>query len=367
LRTGRFVAADQNEVNLSEKKGFSMKAAITDGQGKVWVDDVPMPEANDYQCLCRMLACATCSGTDQKHIYNKLPWGQNYPGILGHESIGEVVSVGSKVKNYREGDLVLRPTCVYPGERLGGYTSLWGGFAEYGLCTDAAAMRKDDPDGQPNNYTRFQQVVPSDLPISAGDATMLITVKECASYVSSAGISLYSSLALLGSGSVSYSMCRFAKVFGAYPVIMVGRRDEPLNYAKERIGADFVVNVQRENLTERIQELTRGRGVDRLIDTTGDAVFMKECLPALSEKGKAAAYATYSSSDAIKNAIPDDKLTTGATGEDAAHQYLLDAVRLGLVNLSNFYSHNMPLDKIAEGFALLKSKDAFKIVFEIGE
>lgn len=342
-----------------------MKAAITDGKGKVWLDEVPMPEPDEYQCLCKMLACATCTGTDQKHLYNKLPWNQNYPGILGHESIGVVVSVGSKVRNYKEGDCILRPTCVFPGEQLSGYTSLWGGFAEYGLATDAAAMREDNPDAQPNNYTRFQQVVPSDLPITPGDATMLITIKECASYVSSVGVRLYSSVVILGCGAVAYSMCRFAKVFGAYPVILVGRREEPLAYARERIGADFTVNVQEENLDARVRELTGGKGVDFMIDTTGDAAFMKECLPVLSESGKAAAYATYAGPDAVTNAIPADKLAVGATGEDIAHQYLNDSVRLGIVNLSDYYSHSLPFAQIAEGFDMLKSKAAFKIVFEM--
>jgi threonine dehydrogenase-like Zn-dependent dehydrogenase len=341
-----------------------MKAAITDGKGNVWVDEVPEPEPNDYQCLCRTLACATCTGTDQKHIKNRLPWKQEYPGLLGHESVGRVIRLGSKVRNYREGDLVLRPACVYPGDQFAGYTSMWGGFAEYGLVTDARALREDCPEVQPNNYTRFQQVVPDDLAISPAEATMLVTLKECASYVASVGVRLYTSLVILGAGSVAYSMCRFAKVFGAYPVIMVARRDESLAYAHERIGADFTVNVQREDALARVRELTDGKGVERLIDTTGDSEFMKACLPVLSDEGKAAAYATYAGPDSVREAIPEDRLIPGATGEDIAHQYLCDAVRLGLVNLKDYFSHRMPLARIAEGFEMLKAKEAFKIVFE---
>ena len=121
-----------------------MKAAITDGKGNVWIDDVPKPEPNDYQCLCRINACATCTGTDQKHINNKLPWDQTYPGILGHESCGVVVQVGDKVRNINVGDRYLRPAAVYPGETLGDYQSMWGGFAEFGLITDVKAARELD-------------------------------------------------------------------------------------------------------------------------------------------------------------------------------------------------------------------------------
>ncbi len=344
-----------------------MKAAITDGKGKVWLGDVSMPEPGPHQCLCRMLACATCTGTDQKHIHDRLPWSQNYPGLLGHESIGRVISVGDRVRNFVEGELVLRPTPVYPGETLDGYSSLWGGFSEYGLITDTQALLEDDPSATPSGYARFQLSVPADLDIDAGDGTMLITLKETASYVNSVGVGLYSSLVILGAGSVAISMCRFAKVFGAYPVIVVGRRDGPLSYARDRIGADFVVNTSREDLVSSVLEATDGKGAEFLIDTTGDAYFMQACLPALSATGKAAAYATYKDGTVVKSTIPEDRLVTGVTGEDTAHQYLLDAVKLGLVDLRNYYSCRLPFDQIASGFEMLRKKREFKIVFDIAE
>jgi len=342
-----------------------MKAAITDGQGNVWLAETPAPKPNGYQCLCRILACATCTGTDQKHIHNKLPWAQKYPGVLGHESVGKVVSVGAKVKSFAVGDVVLRPTAVYPGERLADYYSLWGGFAEYGLVTDAPALLADCPTAKPSSYARFHQKLPASVPMSPADATMLITLKETASYVASVGVRLYSSLVILGSGSVAISMCRFAKIFGAYPVIVVGRRDAPLAHARERIGADFTVNVQSEDLVAKVRRLTHGKGVDFVIDATGDVEFLKRSLPVLSDAGKAAAYATYKSPDAVKNAIDPARLIAGRTGEDIAHQYLIDAVRLGLVNPADFYSHRLPLSKIKEGFDLLSRKAASKVVFEM--
>jgi len=324
-----------------------------------------MPDPNEYQCLCRITACATCTGTDQKHIHNQLPWRQNYPGVLGHESVGVVIKTGTKVRYIKEGEVYLRPTAVYPGEKLGDYFSMWGGFAEYGLLTDVRALKEDRPDATPNGYCRFQQKLPPNAPISPADATALITLKETASYVASAGVKLCSSLALLGAGSVAICMCRFAKIFGAYPVIMAARRDEQLAYARERIGADFTVNVTSENLAARVKEITAGNGVDFLIDTTGDAEFLRDALVVLSPTGKVAAYATYKNSEIVKKLIPAERLVGAATGEDIAHQYMLDAVRMGLVKLSDFYSHRLPLSKIKEGFDMLQKKTAFKVVFEM--
>lgn len=342
-----------------------MRAAITDGQGKVWIGEVPRPEPGPYQCLCRMLACATCTGTDTKHIHDKLPWKQTYPGILGHESIGEVIAVGAKVKAYAPGDWVLRPAAVYPGETLGGYTSMWGGFAEFGLVTDAGAVKADDPGATVNNYTRFQLVVPRDLGVSPADWTMIVTLKETASYAASLGVTLNTRVAVLGAGSVGIAMMRFAKVLGATPLIGVARRDEQLAYARDVVGADAVVNVSREDPAERLRELTGGHGLDLIIDTSGDPALVARCIPALAEQGKVAGYATYPRGDALANHVPASRVATGRTGEDSAHDYLIDAVRLGLVTLRDYYTEAMPLSRIAEGFERLESKRAMKIVFEM--
>ncbi len=343
-----------------------MRAAITDGKGKVWIGEVPRPVPGDYECLCQTKACATCTGTDSKHIHDKLPWAQVYPGLLGHESVGVVIEVGKKVRNFREGDIVLRPAAAFPGTQLGGYTSMWGGFAEYGLVGDAAAMRADDPDAKPNNYTRFQQVIPRDAGISFVDATMLITLKECASYVASSGVGLRSRVLVLGAGSVGISMIRFAKVYGAH-VIAVARRDEQLAYAKDVIGANAVVNVSRQDLVKTVDELTGGQGIDRIIDTTGSADFLQTALPTLAPNGKVGAYATYTRGTARAEIVSPELEAGGATGEDIAHPYLLDAVKLGLVRLSDFYSHVMPLSEISRAFEMIERKEAFKVVATMEE
>ena len=341
-----------------------MKAAITDGNGNVWCQDVPMPQPNDYQCLCKILAAATCTGTDQKHIKNGLPWKQQYPGVLGHESVGRVVKVGKKVRHIKPGDLFLRPTAVYSGQKLGEFTSLWGGFAEYGLVTDTEAWRQDEPAWQPHSYMAFQMKLPPDLLMSAADATMLITLKETASFAASVGVRLFKSVAILGAGSVGLCMCRFAKVFGAGPLIVVARRDVQLEYAR-KIGADFTVNAADADMVPEVKRVTGGKGVDIVLDTTGDIRFLKTTVPMLAPDGKIAPYATYEFGTAIQDHIPEKLLAAGATGEVPAHAYMLDAVRLGLVRLSDYYSHRMPLSEVKRGFDLLHDKTAFKVVFDM--
>lgn len=346
-----------------------MKVAVTEGNGKIKLAEAPVPEPSEYQCLCKILACATCTGTDLKIINRKMAWAKEYPGILGHESVGRVVKVGAKVRNIKEGDLFLRPTAVYPGERLRNYSSLIGGFAEYGLVTDTKALLEDQPEAKPNHYTIYQQKIPSDVAIPPTDATMLITLKEISSFIANVGVKFNSSLVILGAGAVAMSVCFFTKLYGAYPVVVVSRRDEPLGRIK-KLGADFTVNNQKEDIIARVKEITSNKGVNFVIDAAGDSAFVSGASQSLAPNGKIALYAAGSSSQDIvkysKSLSEKDFISVGPN-EEMAHQYLLDMVRLKIVALDTFYSHRLPFNRIEEGFELLRKKEAFKIVFEMEE
>lgn len=339
-----------------------MKAAVTEGKGDVRIVEVPVPEPGSYQCLCKIIACATCTGTDIKIIHKKLPWKQDYPGILGHESVGTVVQTGDKVRYIKKGETYLRPTAVYPGKKSGDYYSLWGGFAEYGLVTDNRALKEDCPDTEPG-YERYQMQIPADMKISPAEAIMLITLKETAGYVADMKVSLNSSVVVLGAGPVAMAMCLFSKILGAYPLIVVARRDGPLENIR-RFGANFTVNNSKEDMVKKVMEITGGRGADYVIDTAGDVKFFTEACGMLAENGKIAPYATFTSADTLKD-IDATKILRANTGEVPAHNYLLDLVRMKMVNLKNFYSHTMPFSEIKKGFEMIKNKKASKIVFEM--
>lgn len=340
-----------------------MKAAISEGKGDIRLVEVAIPEPGPYQCLCKTLACATCTGTDLKIISGKFPKNAKYPGIVGHESVGTVLKIGAKVKYIKKGDMYLRPTAVYNGTMFGGYSSLWGGFAEYGLVTDTRALFEENPKANPG-YAQYQMEIPGDIKISAPEATMVITLKETAGYVMDMKVALNNSVVVLGSGPVAMSMCFFAKICGAFPLIVVGRRDEPLNYIK-MFGANFTVNNEKEDMVRRVSAITNGQGVDYIMDAAGDEELFTESCKMLAENGKIAPYALFTKRDDVFKGIDPKKILNAKTGEVPTHNYMLDLLRLNLLNLKRFYSHTMPFSDISKGFEMIKKKEASKIVFEM--
>ena len=340
-----------------------MKAAVTDGKGNIFFEDIPKPQIqNDYQCLCKINASATCTGTDTKLINGTLGFG-NYPVLFGHESIGTVIECGKKVRNFQLNDFALRPCAVYSRDKLNGFNSFAAGYTEYGLITDRKAYLEDDPSAELNNYTKFQQKVPHLPGLSAVDASMFVTLKETASVVSlKTKCYIGKKVLVLGAGTVGMSMAHFSRVFGADIVVLGARRTEALQYAMDIKCCNHVVDFTA-NWTEQAITISPN-GFDIIIDCTGSGDIMLKAGALLNKNGNLYPYATSKDKARVIETLGEKQIANGEPLEDEANNFLINAIELGLINLKHFYSHVMPLEKIVEGFELIKNKKAFKVVFE---
>jgi len=92
-----------------------VKALCWYGKKDVRVETVPDPKIlNPHDAILRVTSTAIC-GSDI-HLYNGLIPTMEKGDILGHEFMGEIVEVGSAVKNTRVGDRVVIPFMGTTGE-----------------------------------------------------------------------------------------------------------------------------------------------------------------------------------------------------------------------------------------------------------
>ena len=106
-----------------------MKAAVVESPNKLVVKDIPEPSIGPYDVKCDVLYGAICTGTDRHIIEGAFPWPVQYPIVLGHESVGRVTEIGSKVRHIKVGDVITR-IGTRPSEGLG---VTWGGFVEVAI------------------------------------------------------------------------------------------------------------------------------------------------------------------------------------------------------------------------------------------
>jgi threonine dehydrogenase-like Zn-dependent dehydrogenase len=264
-------------------------------------------------------------------------WAPPFPFVLGHESVGRVVETGSKVSKFKVGDRVTRPIYVPPAGAA--VNSANGGFAEFGVVTDAVAMAADGDGSKLNDYNADRQlVVPPDL--SARDAALAISLSETASVLRHLPNPRGSKVVVAGTGVAGLAFALWLKLAGAF-VIVLGRREERLRKALE-MGADVAINTRDGDFLEQLRALGP---VDGLMEATGDAALATQVEEFLSPQGFACAYG-----------VPPTGVHYGPRWRGAAVEehlslpWIIDLLRRGWVQPEWFVSHEWGFDEVLTAF-----------------
>ena len=121
-----------------------MKSVAVIEPNKVTVIDTPVPVPKKYQALVKTEVACICNNTDGELVAGHFPGMENaFPFALGHESVGTVVEIGDKVRNFQVGGRALSGLVFDKELGVEGLRSGWGGFCEYVLVNDHEAMVED--------------------------------------------------------------------------------------------------------------------------------------------------------------------------------------------------------------------------------
>jgi len=262
-----------------------MKALTWHGKSDIRCESVPDPKIeNGRDAIIKVTACAIC-GSDL-HIFDGVIPSMEHGDIVGHETMGEVVEVGSDNKALKVGDRVVVPFTIACGEcffckrghfsgcersnpnrkkaaklwgnspaGLFGYSHLLGGFsggqAEYMRVPYADV----GPIKVPDSLTDEQVLFLSDIFPTGYMAAEFCDIKPG------------DTIAVWGCGPVGQMAIKSAFLLGAERVIAIDMVPERKVLA-EASGA-LVLDFRHEDIYDRIMDLTAGRGADACIDAVG--------------------------------------------------------------------------------------------------
>ncbi|EIM28693.1 zinc-dependent alcohol dehydrogenase [Microvirga lotononidis] len=263
-----------------------MKALVWHGTTDIRCDSVPDPQIeHPRDAIIKVTSCAIC-GSDL-HLYDHFMPGMKSGDIMGHETMGEVVEVGSETKGkLKVGDRVVIPFTIICGEcdqckrgnfsvcertnrnghiaakafghttaGLFGYTHLTGGYpggqAEYLRVPFADTTHIKVPDGIPDEKLLFL----SDIFPTGWQAAVQCDIQPT------------DTVAIWGAGPVGQMAIRSAILLGAKQVIVIDRIPERLAMAEA--GGAVTINFDEESVIERLNELTNGKGPEKCIDAVG--------------------------------------------------------------------------------------------------
>ncbi|HBP37881.1 MAG TPA: hypothetical protein DD640_03915 [Clostridiales bacterium] len=265
-----------------------MKALVkyAKGEGNIEIRNVSIPIIpQDDWVLIKVHAAGVC-GTDLHIWHDQFPYWP--PVIMGHEFSGEIIEVGSKVIDYRPGDrVVAEPHAMACGscelcrqgkiqicaEKRSPGWGIDGAFTEY-LVMPAVLLHRI-PEGLPDDLAALAE-------------PMAITVHQVSERIR---INCQDFVVVTGAGPIGILAAFVAKSMGASKVAITGMNAcEQVRFAVAReLGADYIINVEKENPLDRILELTRGRGADVVIETSGAGPAIAQAIQMVKKCGQISA------------------------------------------------------------------------------
>jgi succinate semialdehyde reductase (NADPH) len=279
-----------------------MKAAVLENApGGLHIEEIPIPEPLDGEVLVKVTACGVCH-TDLHVMKAEVAFPT--PAVLGHEISGTIVALGAGVAGPPPGTAV---ACAFimpcgrcrlcaigrddlcdnffamnrlqgtlydgttrlrrrDGTRLAMYSM--AGLAEYAVvpATDVFAL-------------------PASLPLAESSVLGCAVFTAYGAVRHSADLRGGERVGVVAAGGVGLNIIQIAAAFGASQIIAVDVRDDKLEIAA-RVGATDVVNSMTANATERVRELTDGRGVDVAFEVLGRPETFTQALDIIGDGGR---------------------------------------------------------------------------------
>ena len=389
-----------------------MKAVCWFGTHDVRVENVPDPKIlHPRDAIIEITATAIC-GSDL-HLYDGYIPAMEKGDILGHEFMGNVVEVGSEVKNLKKGDRVVVPFTIscgacffckhqqwslcdntnptawiaekaygYSAAGLFGYSHIYGGYA-----------------GGQAEYARvpFADVGPIKIPAGLTDEQVLFLSDIFPTgYMAADNCNIQPGdvVAIWGCGPVGQFAIKSAYMLGAERVIAIDRIPERLQLAQEQGKAEILNYENDKDVVEALKDMTGGRGPDACIDAAGmeahgtgissvyDTVKQKTRLG--TDRPTALRIAIQACRKGGTVSIPGvyggflDKFPLGAAfakgltfkmGQTHVQKYLhplLERIERGEIDPSYVITHRLTLDEAPHGYDIFKHKedDCIKVVLK---
>ena len=334
-----------------------MRAVAAVSRGKVEVVDIPMPVVEDWECLVKVRACGFCNGTDMKIIHDEVGTTPvDFPVILGHEGVGEVVECGKKVRSLHVGEVYLNPHGrIMPGTP---FNSMWSNMVEYAVIPDGKAMV--DLGMEAPGYGGTLLLPPDIDPLDGG---VILTLKECLSAVRNLGIQAGQSALVYGDGPVGLALVNFLRMAGAAWVGCVGHRPSRLALIADRSSPDLLVDARRESVRDRLGD----RRMHLVIDAVGSTAVIREASHLLVPGGKVGVVGVIRNTDARISLLDlanhaSVHMLNWPYREHATHEEVVGLVRSGRIKPRDYYSHVLPVTEAPRAFAMVESREAFKVV-----
>ena len=345
-----------------------MKAAIFKAPYKIELTEMKIPEIKPDEALVKVVYAGIC-GTDIDIYKDEAHFEVKYPQISGHEWSGIVADIGKEVKLLKAGDKVVGDGVVSCNNC---YNCVYG---DYSHCLNARSVGTSRPtvDGAFKEYMILPERHLFKIPegVKMIDAALAEPAGVAARSFDQIGFNPGEIAFVSGTGSIGYFSVQYARLMGAQLVIFAGRNDKKLDIGKKYSGADFTINIRKENLFERVKELLKDEKINLAVEASGNLQALIDTLKIIGRFGRITIPGSYSSktTEIDLSAFPAKEIRwifiNGLGGAEMFNK-ILKLMRTGRLNTRGLITEIYDLENFEEAMKLkLEPNDSIKTIIKV--
>lgn len=337
-----------------------MKVAA--GVGNVEVRDIPEPDIKDGLVKIRVQAAGLC-GTDLHILKDEFrSWP---PVVLGHEVAGEVVEVGSGVSGVEAGQRVTTETYFYTCGQC-----RYCRAGQNNLCLN----RRSIGSGVNGGFTNYVVVpaknihrLPENVDFEAGALTEPLACVVHA-VTTTPTVSPGDVVVIAGPGAIGLLTLQVVKAAGATVIMLGTDKDDHRLALATQLGADYTLNVQREDAKTLIESLTEGGfGADVVYECSGAGPAAAQLLTLVRRKGRYVQIGLFGKSVAwdLDQLCYKELIVTGSNASiPSAWNRAIQLMESGLVKTAPLITHRFPVTDWEQAFATFDDREGVKALIK---
>jgi alcohol dehydrogenase len=342
-----------------------MKALVYHGANNIVLENKPKPVIIDATDAIVQITTTTICGTDLHILKGDVPTVSD-GRTLGHEGVGIVEEIGSRVTSFKKGDKVLISlitscgTCSYCKKGM------------FSHCANGGWQLGNKIDGTQAEYVRipfadnglYHLTDDVDEEAAVMLSCILPTGLECGTIRGT--VKPGDLVAIIGAGPVGLAALLTSQLYSPAEIIMVDLDDNRLAVARS-FGATHVVNSTDGNAAASIMKLTHGLGVDVAIEAVGIPATFDICQAIIAPGGHIANVGVHGKPVALHiEKLWATNITITTQLVDAfTTPVLLKMISTGRLDAKKLVSHQFSLSEILKAYDFFKNAEkeqALKII-----
>jgi len=331
------------------------KAAVLIGKQDFRFEDIPIPELAEDEILVKPKAVGVC-GSDidmYRGVYSGL-W--KLPVIPGHEFAGEVVKVGSGIKNIIPGDKVTSEEilwCGYCRSCKAGFPNFCENVQELGFTVPGALAEFVKIE------MKYAHKLPPNVSYEAGSLVEPTSVAYNAIFVQGGGLSPGDFVVVFGAGPIGLLSMILSRTAGTQ-VAVVEISEKRRNMAKS-LGADYTLNPKDMDVVKEVKALTDGYGANMAIECSANEMVVPNAVECLRFRGKAILVGMLEKPSTINGVTFVRKGISlvgslGHSGHDT-FPHVIDLIARGVIDPSALITNKFELDEITAALDQASKRD----------